>query len=107
MRELSVQALHAARATGQAADWQIVDVREPWEHAICVLQDAMLMPMAELPRRVRELDPQRPVVAVCHHGVRSFQVALWLERQGFTDVANLTGGMDAWARDVDPGMASY
>jgi rhodanese-related sulfurtransferase len=46
-------------------------------------------------------------VVVCHHGVRSFQVALWLERNGFMDVANLSGGIDAWARQIDPGMAVY
>jgi len=107
VRELSVQALHAARVGGQAVDWQIVDVREPWEHAICALKEAVLIPMAELPRRLGELDPLRPTVARCHHGVRSFQVGLWLERQGFSDVANLTGGIDAWARDIDPDMASY
>lgn len=107
MRELSVQALQAARAAGQAADWQIVDVREPWEHAICALDGALLVPMNDLPRRLQELEPTRPTVVLCHHGVRSFQVALWLEQQGFTDVANLTGGIDAWGRDVDPDMASY
>lgn len=107
MRELSVQALQAARVAGQAADWQLVDVREPWEHAICALDGALLVPMNDLPRRLQELEPACPTVVLCHHGVRSFQVALWLEQQGFTDVANLAGGIDAWGRDVDPDMASY
>ena len=60
-----------------------------------------------LPQRLHELDPTRTTVVVCHHGVRSFQVALWLERNGFTDVANLSGGIDAWARQIEPGMAVY
>lgn len=107
MRELSVQDLKAARDAGQATTWQLIDVREPWEHAICALVGADLLPMAGLPQRLHELDPARPTVVLCHHGVRSFQVALWLERNGFTDVANLTGGIDAWARDVDPGLAVY
>lgn len=107
MRELSVQALQAVRASGQAADWQLVDVREPWEHVICALDGALRMPMNELPRRLQELDPTRPTVVLCHHGVRSLQVARWLEHQGFTDVANLTGGIDAWGRDIDPDMATY
>ncbi|GAB4349927.1 MAG: rhodanese-like domain-containing protein [Immundisolibacter sp.] len=107
MRELSVQALQAALASGRAADWQIIDVREPWEHAICALDGALRVPMNDLPRRLQELEPTRSTVVLCHHGVRSFQVARWLEQLGFTDVANLTGGIDAWAREVDPDMPSY
>ena len=107
MRELSVQDLKAARDAGQAAVWQLIDVREPWEHAICALTGAQLLPMAGLPQRLHELDPARPTVVLCHHGVRSFQVALWLERNGFTDVTNLTGGIDAWARDIDPSLPVY
>jgi rhodanese-related sulfurtransferase len=107
MRELSVQALKAARDDGTAAGWQLVDVRESWEQALCALRGACLMPMQSLPQRVQELDPNRPTVVLCHHGVRSFQVALWLQRQGFTDVANLSGGIDAWARQIDPSMAVY
>ncbi len=92
---------------GATGDWQIIDVREPWEHAICRLPGARLVPMDSLPQRLAELDPGCPTVVVCHHGVRSYQVALWLERSGFTDVVNLSGGIDAWARDVDPGMDTY
>lgn len=107
MRELSVQAFKADRDAGVAADWQLVDVREPWEHALCALEGSCLLPMQVLPQRVHELDPTRTTVVVCHHGVRSFQVAMWLERNGFTDVANLSGGIDAWAREIDPGVAVY
>ncbi|MDD3650679.1 rhodanese-like domain-containing protein [Immundisolibacter sp.] len=107
MRELSVQALKAARDAGTAADWQLIDVREPWEHALCALPGAVLMPMRGLPQRLRELDPARTTVVLCHHGVRSHQVAVWLERNGFKDVVNLRGGMDAWAREIEPEMAVY
>lgn len=107
MRELSVQALKAARDAGTAADWQLIDVREPWEHALCALPGAVLMPMRGLPRRLHELDPARTTVVLCHHGVRSHQVAVWLERNGFKDVVNLRGGMDAWAREIEPEMAIY
>lgn len=107
MRELSVQELKAACEDRTADGWQLLDVREPWEHALCALPGAALMPMQGLPGRLHELDPVRPTVVVCHHGVRSFQVALWLERNGFKDVANLTGGIDAWAREIEPGMTQY
>ena len=107
MRELSVRDLKAAQDNGTAAGWDILDVREPWEHAVCALPGAHLIPMQGLPQRVSELDPARPTVVLCHHGMRSYQVAVWLERNGFTDVANLSGGIDAWAREIDPGMAQY
>ena len=107
MRELSVRDLKAAQDDGTAAHWDLLDVREPWEHALCALPGARLMPMQGLPGRLQELDPARPTVVLCHHGMRSYQVAVWLERNGFTDVANLSGGIDAWAREIDPGMAQY
>lgn len=85
----------------------LLDVREPWEFQTCRLADSMLVPMREIPARLGELDPQAETVVICHHGSRSLQVALYLERQGFADVFNLAGGMDAWARCVDPAMPVY
>ncbi|MFN7570386.1 MAG: rhodanese-like domain-containing protein [Betaproteobacteria bacterium] len=85
----------------------LLDVREPWETAICKLDGAELLPMRALPARVGEFDPAQSVVCICHHGGRSAQVAYWLARQGFADVYNLAGGVDAWARQVDRGMATY
>lgn len=104
---MAVQDLATTLSGDATGDWQIIDVREPWEHAICHLPGARLVPMDSLPQRLAELDPGCPTVVVCHHGVRSYQVALWLERSGFTDVVNLSGGIDAWARDVDPSMDTY
>lgn len=86
---------------------QLVDVREPWEVAICALNEAIAIPMNEIPARLDALDPDRPVVCICHHGMRSLQVAHFLERRGFTDVINLAGGIDAWAREVDPSCPTY
>lgn len=85
----------------------LLDVREPWETDICRLAGAELMPMRTVPAQLQQLDPQRPVVCICHLGGRSAQVAMFLERQGFTDTYNLTGGVDAWAREVDPSMPRY
>ncbi len=86
---------------------QVIDVREPWEYAICRIPDSTHLPMGEITRRHGEIDPNRPVVCVCHHGMRSLQVAVFLARQGFTDVINLSGGIDAWAREVDPACPKY
>jgi rhodanese-related sulfurtransferase len=85
----------------------LLDVREPWEMQICRLQGATAMPMRSVPERVAELAPEQPVVVICHHGVRSLQVALYLARLGFSQVYNLQGGMAAWADQVDPQTARY
>jgi rhodanese-related sulfurtransferase len=85
----------------------MLDVREPWEYQVCSIAGSRLVPMRTLPAKVGELDPAQPVVCICHHGNRSAQVAMWLWRQGFSDVYNLSGGVDAWARQIDLNMATY
>ena len=85
----------------------LLDVREPWEYGICRIEGARLIPMRSIPNSLGELDPQRETVVICHHGIRSRQVALYLEQQGFSNVINMEGGMAAWAREVDPEMAAY
>jgi len=85
----------------------LLDVREPWEYDVCRIEGSRLVPLAQLPSRVGELDRARPVVVICHHGVRSLRAAAYLEHCGFADVVNLSGGIDAWARTVDRGMAVY
>jgi rhodanese-related sulfurtransferase len=86
---------------------RLLDVREPWEFERCRIGDAQLLPLRELPARLAELDPQTETVVICHHGGRSMQAAMFLERQGFASVHNLAGGVDAWARTVDPAMPVY
>jgi rhodanese-related sulfurtransferase len=63
--------------------------------------------MRQIPSSLARLDRERPVVVICHHGIRSRQVALYLEQQGFKQVYNLTGGVAQWAQDVDPSMPVY
>lgn len=85
----------------------LLDVREPWEVQRCAIPGSITVPMAEIPGRMQEFDPGRDWVVLCHHGMRSLQVALFLERQGFTRMHNLRGGIDAWATQVDPAMPRY
>jgi rhodanese-related sulfurtransferase len=85
----------------------LLDVREPWEYQTCHIEGAMTMPMNTVPARQEELDPEAPLVCICHHGARSMQVAAFLERNGFTQVTNLTGGVHAWAQQVDGSMPTY
>lgn len=85
----------------------LLDVREPWEFERARIEGSRLVPMREIPARVGELEQDREVVAICHHGGRSMQVAFFLEKQGFKRVHNLVGGVDAWSRTVDPSVPTY
>jgi rhodanese-related sulfurtransferase len=87
----------------------LLDVREPWEYHICQLSGSQLIPMREIPQAVEDgdLDPAQEIVAICHHGIRSRQVAYYLEQQGFDKVINLEGGVEAWANEIDPAMPHY
>ena len=85
----------------------LLDVREPWEVEIAALQGSLAIPMGEVPARIDDIPRDRPIVCVCHHGVRSLQVAHYLARRGFDALFNLAGGIDAWAREVDPACPTY
>lgn len=85
----------------------LLDVREPWEWDICRLPGARLIPMRDLPARLAELNKAAETVVICHHGVRSHHAARYLETAGFDNVINLSGGVAAWADEVDPAMPRY
>jgi molybdopterin/thiamine biosynthesis adenylyltransferase/rhodanese-related sulfurtransferase len=103
--EIDVMALDAARRAGMAL--LLVDVREPFEWAICRIAGSVLVPLRELPARVGEIDPAADVVTVCHTGRRSLAAARWLREAGVARARSLRGGVDAWARLVDPSLARY
>ena len=85
----------------------LLDVREPWEVQTCSIAGSMHIPMRAVPARASEVDPRQDVVVICHHGGRSMQVAMFLEKNGYPKVHNLAGGVDSWARTVDPSMPVY
>lgn len=86
---------------------RLIDVREPWEFELCRIHGSENIPMGELMGRLDALDRDSAIVVICHHGVRSGQVAAYLESLGFADIKNLEGGVDAWSRQVDPEMPQY
>jgi rhodanese-related sulfurtransferase len=87
---------------------RLIDVREPWEYATACIGGSELMPMGDVPSRAhQELDPDERVVILCHHGLRSLNVAVWLRNQGFEQVQSLRGGIDAWSAEVDPSVGRY
>lgn len=87
---------------------RFLDVREPWEYGTARIGGSVLMPMGDVPARAhQELDPDERIVVLCHHGVRSMNVAVWLRNQGFENAQSLRGGIDAWAAEVDPSVGRY
>ena len=103
--EIEVEDLRKMHLRGEPVT--ILDVREPWEADICAIDGSVLIPLASLPERVTEVPEGGPVVVLCHHGVRSAHAANWLRDAGRTQVSNLAGGIDAWARRVDTNMERY
>ncbi len=85
----------------------LLDVREPWEYEQVHVEGARHIPMGQIPDRLGELDPKARYVVICHHGSRSQQVAQFLMSKGYGQVANLAGGIDAWAQALDPNLARY
>lgn len=103
--DLTPEAFVARRYAGES--WQLIDVRERWEHGLANVTYATLMPMSEIHTRVQELEKAVPVAVLCHSGIRSAQVAGWLRQLGFGRVANITGGIDAWSVTVDARIPRY
>lgn len=106
--------LTSLAAQGDAAPI-VLDVREPWEvstAAITLIADApafdvLFMPMQSIPQRLAELPQDRAIACLCHHGIRSQQVAAFLLNRGFEHVINISGGIEAWSRELDAGVATY
>ncbi len=91
-----------------AEPFTLLDVREPWEFETANISGAKLMPMGDVPSRAhQELDPEDHIVVVCHHGVRSMNVTVWLRQQGFDKTQSMRGGIDAWSRQVDSKVPVY
>ncbi len=107
MRNVTARELAAWLEDAASVNPLLLDVREPWEYQLCHIDGSQTTPMNTVPANVAHLDKHKPIVCICHHGMRSMQVALFLEQQGFTDVINLTGGVNAWAAQVDSSMPTY
>jgi rhodanese-related sulfurtransferase len=107
IRQISPAELAAWLADKSREAPLLLDVREPWEHEKACIAGSRLVPMGQIQARLAEVDGEREVVAICHHGGRSLQVAAFLEKNGFSRVHNLAGGIDAWSRTVDASVPLY
>ena len=107
MKQISPAELAAWLADKSREAPVLLDVREAWEHDKARIAGSQLVPMGQIQARIGELSKKNDVVAICHHGGRSMQVATFLEKSGFAKVHNLAGGIDAWSRTVDPSIPTY
>jgi rhodanese-related sulfurtransferase len=105
VREMSVLELKARRDRGEQP--QVLDVREDWELQLARLPGVVHVPMNQVPARLAELSRDVETIVMCHAGARSLRVAHFLANQGFTNVANLTGGIAAWSEQVDATVPHY
>jgi rhodanese-related sulfurtransferase len=102
MQTITVQKLHE-----QFANFLVIDVREQWEWDISHIEGAILLPLKDLPNKFSELDQTCNLAVLCHHGARSARAVAFLLQQGYTNVYNVNGGIDAWSRGVDPSVPLY
>lgn len=104
---LEVAPAELTRLRTGAEPYALLDVREPWEVAICGFAEAIHVPLRELAGRAHELPRDRPLIVVCHTGRRSLLATQYLRGSGLSGAVNLRGGVEAYALEVDPAMARY
>jgi rhodanese-related sulfurtransferase len=97
----------ANKILGEQEDVRLIDVREKWEYETAKIDNSELMPLSEFQNHIPKLKPEDNLIIVCHHGNRSFTVSSFLVQNGFKNVSNLDGGIDAWAQEVDPTIPTY
>jgi rhodanese-related sulfurtransferase len=107
MLDYEISASDAAALLGDGKA-RLIDVREPWEYETARIEGGQLMPMGEIPSRAhQELDPEERLIVLCHRGIRSMNVTVWLRNQGFEQAQSLRGGIDAWSTEIDPAINRY
>ena len=103
--DMDVHQLAEMRDNG--ATHTVLDIREPEELAVCIIDGSVTIPMQQVANALEELPRENPLIVVCHHGMRSAMVTQFLRKNGFDNAWNLAGGIDAWARLIEPDMPRY
>jgi len=106
MDELTIEPLQVHEMMQRGARFLLLDCREPWEYEAASIAGSVLIPMRSIPQNLDKIPSDRPVVVICHSGMRSLDVALWLRRQGFR-AQSLSGGIDQWSQEIDPNVPRY
>ena len=105
MKTISAEELKIKLEAGEKP--VLLDVREAWEFETCHIEGSINISMSNVQKMLDELDTADETIVICHHGMRSFQVASYLEANGYVNISNLEGGVDAWAVSVDKDMPQY
>ena len=106
MDDLIIEPLEVHKMMQAGETFLLLDCREPWEHQTARIEGATLIPMREIPQKLDEIPKDQPVVVYCHAGMRSFNAASWLKRQGI-NALSMSGGIDQWSREIDPKVPRY
>ncbi|HWZ96525.1 MAG TPA: rhodanese-like domain-containing protein [Candidatus Dormibacteraeota bacterium] len=107
MSELEITPAELKKKLDTKEKLLLIDVREPWEYETCRIEGAQLVPMRTIPANLQSLDVEEPVICYCHHGMRSLDVAVWLQKQGVESARSLAGGIDKWSAEIDPKVPRY
>ena len=107
MSELEITPAELKKKLDAGEKLLLIDVREPWEHQTCHIEGARLIPMRNIPANLQSLDVEETVICYCHHGMRSLDVAVWLQKQGVESARSLAGGIDKWSAEIDPKVPRY
>jgi rhodanese-related sulfurtransferase len=106
MEELIIEPREVHDMMEKGAKFFLLDCREPWEYQTARIEGATLIPMREVPQKVDDIPKDQPVVVYCHAGMRSFNAASWLKRQG-VNALSMSGGIDQWSKEIDPKVPRY
>jgi len=107
MSELEITPAELKKKLDAGEKLLLIDVREPWEYETCRIEGARLLPMQTIPANLQTLDVEEPVICYCHHGMRSLDVAMWLQKQGVDSARSLSGGIEKWSAEIDPKVPRY
>jgi rhodanese-related sulfurtransferase len=107
MSELEITPAELKKKLDAGEKLLLIDVREQWEYDTCRIEGSRLIPMRTIPANVQSLDVEEPVICYCHHGMRSLDVAVWLQKQGVESARSLTGGIERWSAEIDQKVPRY
>lgn len=107
MDDIQITVKEVSERIARGEKMLLVDVREPWEFALCKLPGAKLIPLGSLPANLNELLDADEVICYCHHGMRSLDAAVWLRQQGVEDAKSMQGGVERWSAEIDPSVPRY
>lgn len=106
MDDLTIEPVEVRDMMQNGVKFLLLDCREPWEYQTAHIEGATLIPMEEIPEKAGDIPKDQPVVVYCHAGMRSYNAAAWLKRQG-VNALSMSGGIDQWSRQIDPKVPRY